>query len=155
MKISMTKDEIRKYISCKYQGLNVTEAYLETTFFYNPEMKLPRGVYFATIKEVDGPNDKSSNLNRNAVFRLSIGIGDQEYLKLFGQRPKRPAKGKIIDGDWDFSQLNVLTPHPIYGWLGWVAINNPQGENLIKAFEFIDTAYNNAILKFNKRKEIA
>lgn len=150
----MTKEEIIRYISLKYQGLNVTEAYLEKTFFYNPEMKLPRGIYFATLKEVDGPNDKSSNLNRDGVFRLSIGIGDKEYLKLFGQRPKRPTKGKIIDGNWDFCELNILTPHPIYGWLGWVAINNPQEENLIKAFELIDIAYSNAVLKFNKRKEI-
>jgi hypothetical protein len=53
-------------------------------FFYNPDNSLPKGIYFATIKESDGPNDKASNLDREGVFRLSIGIGKKNYQSLFG-----------------------------------------------------------------------
>ena len=35
---------------------------------------LKRGIYFCTIKEKDGDNDKASNLHRYAVFRVNFGI---------------------------------------------------------------------------------
>ena len=37
-------------------------------------MTLPNGVYFCTLKENNGANDKASELDRDGVFRLSIGI---------------------------------------------------------------------------------
>jgi hypothetical protein len=43
-------------------------------FFITHIKILPKGIYFATIKEKDGPNDKASELNRANVYRLSTGV---------------------------------------------------------------------------------
>ena len=68
-----------------------------------------------TIKEKDGANDSSSNLNRDSVFRLNIGISKNTFTKLFNYIPRRPLAGKTIDMSYDFSKLNYLMPHPVYG----------------------------------------
>lgn len=78
---------------------------------------MPRGVYFATIKESNGQNDKASNLDRDGVFRLSFSLSNKRYKMLFGTKPKRVVKGYIVDTEDDFTKLNILTPHPIYAWM--------------------------------------
>lgn len=74
---------------------------------------------------VDGPNDKSSNLDRDGVFRISFNIPKDEYVKMFGEKPKRPRKGITVNVDYDFSQRNKLMPHAVYGWMNWVMILSP------------------------------
>lgn len=106
-------------------GVTIVETWGETSFFYNPGHRFKRGAYFATIKDVDSENDKASNLSREGVWRLNMGICKQTYRNLFGPPPPRPAKGHVIDGPWDLTALDTLTPHPIYGWMNWVAILNP------------------------------
>lgn len=101
------------------------DAWGETSYFYNPGRWLPRGAYFATVKDRDGANDGASALNRPGVWRLSMGVSTAAYVELFGSRPPRPPKGGVIAGDWDFRVLDVLTPHPIYGWMAWVAVLTP------------------------------
>jgi Family of unknown function (DUF6194) len=126
-----------------------TQTYGECTFFYNLNGKLPRGVYFVTIKDGDGPNDKASNLNRDGVYRVNIGVGKEVYEALFGLKPARPKKGGVIEANIDFTQLNEFTPHPIYAWLYWVAILSPDETTKEQVIEYIDTAYNLAQEKFN------
>ena len=70
-----------------------------------------------TIKEKDGDNDKSSNLDRHGVYRLNIGVSRNRFLKHFAEIPARPSKGGVIDMDYDFTQMGVLMPHPVYGWM--------------------------------------
>jgi hypothetical protein len=144
--------ELENLILNNYQGVIVTDAYKERSFFYNPDSSLPKGIYFATIKESDGQNDKSSSLDRENIYRLSIGIGKKNYEKLFGIVPTRPTKGGIIDYDFDFSILDVLMPHPIYAWMSWVAINNPSKQNLETVRYLLDISYQNVIAKFTKKK---
>jgi len=112
---------------------------------------LPNGVYFCTIKEKNGDNDKSSNLDREGIYRLSIGITKERYLSLFNDKPKRPVKGGIVDTGHDFTECNVLTPHPIYGWMSWVQILNPTESKLNELFELISEAHTKAVTKFNKK----
>ncbi len=148
----MTAKELENWILMNYQDIIVTDAYRERSFFYNPDSSLPKGIYFATIKESDGQNDKASNLDRDGIYRLSIGIGKKYYQNLFGNIPTRPAKGGIINYDFDFTELDVLMPHPIYAWLGWVAINNPTANNTDTVKHLLDISYQNVLLKFKKKK---
>lgn len=92
----------------------------ETSLFYNPGQALANGVYFCNVKQHDGPNDRASQLDRPGVFRLSIGLSQETYEALFGTRPPRPPKGGVVGLPYDFAALNELTPHPVYGWMGWV-----------------------------------
>jgi hypothetical protein len=148
----MNAKQLEHWILDNYQGVIVTDAYRERSFFYNPDGSLPKGIYFATIKESDGPNDKASNLDREGVYRLSIGVGKKQYQQLFDDVPKRPEKGEIVKLDFDFSATGMIMPHPIYAWLGWVCINNPDSENLDLLKHPLDISYQNVLAKFAKKK---
>ncbi len=108
-------------------------------------------MYFCTIKEKDGNNDKSQSLSKNGVFRLSIGISKGTYKNIFGEKPKRPAKGCIVETDQDLLTTNILMPHPIYAWMSWVCILSPSQDKFEEIYPLIIEAYNNAIGKFNKK----
>jgi len=122
-----TKD-IEKYILKNFEDVYPLDTWGEKSFFINPNKKLKRGTYFATIKEKDGDNDKSSNLDRDGVYRLNIGVSKELYLSMFNLIPKRPSKGQMIEGDYNFQELNAILPHPVYGWMSWVCILNPSKE---------------------------
>jgi hypothetical protein len=137
----MTQLKIENYILDTYSGIKVLDAYSERSFFYNPDNILPKGIYMATIKNRDGPNDKTSNIDREGVFRLNIGVSKTSYQKLFGEKPKRPLKGGKVDTGHDFTELNKITPHPIYAWLHWIAILNPEQDSLDYLQPILDETY--------------
>lgn len=105
-------------------------AWGEVSYFVNPEGRLKRGAYFATIKTTDGENDRASALHRDGVWRLNFGLSKADFVTLFGPPPTRPAKGHSIIGPWDLQALYTLTPHPVYGWMGWVAVLCPDAGQL-------------------------
>ncbi len=117
--------DIRQAILAGYGGVVPIATWGETSFFYNPSRALARGAYFCTLKDHDGENDRASALNREGVYRLSFGVAPTTYVRLFGARPTRPAKGGVVAGDWDFTALDRLMPHPVYAWMGWLSILNP------------------------------
>ena len=79
-------------------------------------------------------------------------MGKKQYQQLFGDVPKRPAKGEIVELDLDFSTTGMIMPHPIYAWLGWVCINNPDIEKLDLLKHLLDISYQNVLAKFAKKK---
>ncbi|WLP93817.1 DUF6194 family protein [Psychrobacter sp. M13] len=137
-----------------FGGVKPKTSWGETSLFYNPDNILPNGVYFCTIKEQDGDNDSASNLNRESVFRLSLGVGKEVYIEVFGATPKRPAKGETVDIEQDFSQLNLLMPHPIYAWMGWICINSPTNDSFAKMTKYIELSYNRAVKSYLKNKKV-
>ncbi len=93
-------------------------AWGDSFFFFDPDRRLEgsRKFPFATIVIKDyGDFDNASNLNRPGVFRLNLGVSKQTYESLFAD-----------DGaPRDFTQLDVLLPHPVYGKNHWVCVLNP------------------------------
>ena len=124
----------------------------ETALFYNPGRTLPKGVYFCTFKEHNGENDRASVLTRDGVFRVSIGVSHETYVARFGTRPARPAKGGVVNTGHDFAALDVLTPHPVYAWMGWVQILSPTASSYAEIRPLIEEAYRLAIAKFGARQ---
>ncbi len=147
----MQVEDIIKKVEHDFEGVIPKSSWGETSLFYNPGRMLPNGVYFCTLKEKNGENDKASGLNRKGVFRLSIGIAKETYEQHFGGRPKRPPKGGIIDTTHDFAALNELMPHPIYGWMSWVQVLNPSKPTFESLLPLIAEAHSNAVIKFNKK----
>ena len=145
----MTPKEIINQITSNFEGVVPKTSWGETSLFYNPGKALPNGVYFCTIKEKDGDNDKSSDLAREGIYRLSIGISKETYEEKFGSKPKRPAKGCIVDTGHDFTDVNVITPHPIYAWMSWVCVLSPSTKTFAKVSPLIEEAHGNAVLKFD------
>ena len=144
----MKPDEILQYCLKQLPGTVLVESWGERGIFYNPDGKLKRGVYVLTIKEYDGENDSSSNLDRENIFRVNIGIRKDTFRRLFGEIPQRPPKGGVVDMAYDFTQINEIMPHPVYAWMGWICVLNPTVKTfsdwqtlLMESYEFAKEKY--------------
>jgi hypothetical protein len=153
--ILMESSSIARYITDTFTGICPVVAWGETSFFYNPGKALPRGIYFATLKDKDGQNDRASQLNRPPVFRLNLGVSKPTYRALFGSLPTRPAAGGVVDTGHDFTALDVLLPHPVYGWMAWVCVLNPSSATFDRVKPLLEEAYGLAVAKFGKRVAVA
>jgi hypothetical protein len=99
--------------------------------------------------------DQASDLNRSSVYRLNIGISKQTFLSLFGSKQPRPGAGdtpESVDSKYDFSALDQLMPHPIYGNMYWVCVLNPSDATFQEVVQpLIAEAYKMAVVRENKR----
>ena len=148
----MTPDEVLKYCLETLEWTVLVDSWGEQGVFYNPDGKLKRGIYILTVKEKDGANDKSSKLDRKDVYRVNLGIRRNSFSKIFGAIPARPAKGCVVNMDYDFSSINTLLPHPVYAWMGWICILNPSKECFDELKPLIQEAYACAKEKYKRRK---
>lgn len=146
-------DEILRYCLENLEGSILLESWGEKGIFYNPGNVLKRGVYILTVKEKDGDNDKGSNLNRENIYRVNLGIRRDTFIKLFDTLPKRPGAGEMVDMDYDFSVLDQLLPHPVYAWMGWICVLSPSSDTFQTMKPYIQEAYEYAKEKFAKRKK--
>ena len=121
----MNEAAINGYLAANFAGLQVNAAEGVTSFAYNPESVPAAGVYFATLKSKDDPNDDVSELSRPSVFRLNLGVTEATYQRLFGPVPPRPGDDGLIETTHDFAELDRLMPHPVYAYLAWVCVLNP------------------------------
>ncbi|MDE6585744.1 MAG: hypothetical protein K2K80_03590 [Clostridia bacterium] len=148
----MTADEIIKYCLENLEGVVLVNSWGERGIFYNPQNKLKRGVYILTVKEKDGENDGSSNLDRDGIYRVNLGVRKQTFLNAFKSVPARPAKGGVVDMAFDFTATDKILPHPVYGWMSWICCLNPSDETFEKLKPLIAEAHAYAKEKFEKRK---
>lgn len=89
-------------------------------FYFAPDGQVPsREQPYATIVTKDYPDDSLSDLNHPGRWRLNIHVGSTAFHELTGESPRGEA------GDWDFSAVDVVLPHPTYRAQGWVAIVTP------------------------------
>jgi hypothetical protein len=147
----MDGSSIAQCVTSTFAEIHPVSAWGETSFFYNPNRKLPRGIYFATLKDKDGENDRASNLRRPGVFRLNIGISKPTYRSLFGPQPARPIAGGVVDTGHDFTAMDQLLPHPVYGWMSWISVLNPSVDTFNTVKPLLSEAYDLAVGKFAKR----
>jgi hypothetical protein len=147
----MNLTAVVEHINSTFADIHPVAAWGETSFFYNPGCKLPRGIYFATVKDKDGDNDRASRLHRPDVYRLNIGISKSTYRTFFGPAPARPAAGGVVDTGHDFMALDQLTPHPVYGWMSWVSVLNPSAATFETVKPLLAEAHGLAVAKFAKR----
>jgi hypothetical protein len=134
-----------------FPGLAPKRSWGETSLFYNPDGSLPHGVYFSTVKQQDGVNDKASSLDRPGVFRLSFGLPAGDYEALFGPRPARPAKGGCVATGHDFTAVDELMPHPVYGWMGWVQILSPSRRSFAEIQPLLSAGYESVVQKYTRQ----
>ncbi len=146
----MNQEDILKYCLSNLKDVFLVESYGEQALFYNPDQRLKRGIYILTIKDKDGPNDKASDLNRDGVYRLNIGIRKTTFQTLFKELPKRPKAAEVVNMEYDYTVLNQILPHPVYAWMGWISILNP--ENIKEIEPYILEAYAYAKEKFGGKK---
>jgi hypothetical protein len=136
----------------RFNHLSVKRTWGETSLFFNPKGASAHGSYFVTIKESDGENDKASSLDRDDIFRVSFGISRNSYEALFGPKPPRPFKGGVVETGHDFTQTNLLMPHPIYAWMNWLQVLNPSQETWNSNQNLIQESYELSKARLAKRK---
>ena len=120
---------ITRYITSALDGVDVTTALDASFFFYDPGHGLPvdQRLPFATLVTND-EHDQASDLNRPGLFRLNVGVSAETFRSLFGELP--PSKGGPYEPltGYDFTVLDTLLPHPVYGRLHWLCVLNPSPE---------------------------
>ena len=143
----MDQEKISDYISRTFEGVDVVVASKEngapeiawgdSFFIYDPNRDLPetRRFPFATIvtKNYTG-FDELSDLDRPGVFRLNIGVSKQTFDTLFGD-----------GGEHDFTTLDRLMPHPLYGSNHFVCILNPSDDSFESVKPLLSEAYDIAV----------
>lgn len=141
----MNEESITQYINDTFDGIHSVSAMGATFFFYDPDGKFP----FATIVTTD-EHDQASNLSRPSVFRLNIGISKATYHSLFG--PQTSSDSDSSDSGYDFTALNQLMPHPVYGKMYWVCVLNPSVATFESVVQpLLAEAYSRDVSKYAKR----
>jgi hypothetical protein len=138
----MDEPSILQYIADTFAGIQIVPADGNTFFFHDPERKFP----FATLVTKDD-YDNVSNLSRPGVFRLNIGVGRPTFLELF------PPSAESGEPAHDFTALDRLMPHPVYGGMFWVCVLNPGDETFEKTVRpLLAEAYDLAVARLARRE---
>jgi Family of unknown function (DUF6194) len=123
---ALSPDEILDELIAWDSDLNVERYWGERSLFLNPGDERPLGTIWVSIKDHDGENDRSSNLDRDGVYRLSFQLSRDAYNRRFGAPPTRPPKGGIVEiPGYDPTRLDLFMPHPVYVWMRWVMSLSP------------------------------
>jgi len=118
------------------ENVQQSEAYGYAFFFFGDDHRLP----FVTIANTDAEYDNVSNLNRDGVFRVNIGVSKETFKTLIGE----------VGSDIDYSVLNTFLPHPDYAPQHFICILNPSGENVEATRKLIEEAHAIATNRFNR-----
>jgi hypothetical protein len=133
---------ITRYIVDTFGGVDVVSAMDAFFFFYDPGRDLPldRRLPFATIVTTD-EHDQASDLNRAGVFRLNVGVSRETFRSLFGELP--PSQGGPYEPltGYDFTALDTVLPHPVYGRLHWLCVLNPGTKSFERVKPLLAEAY--------------
>lgn len=143
----MDEAAIIRYIAETFDGVEVVEASEDSFFMYDPGHLIPvnRRFPFATLVTGDR-HDTVSNLDRPGVFRLNIGVGKETFRSLFGAE-ESPADSGGTAGDYDFTALDRLMPHPVYGRMYWSCVLNPGEATWPMAQALLAEAYEMAVAR--------
>ena len=137
----MDETSVREYIVRTFAGVDVVEAMGASFFSYSGDDKFP----FATLVTGD-EHDQASNLSRPSVFRLNVGVSKQTFQSLFGPGSADSDEAGADDG-YDFTALDRIMPHPVYGKMYWVCVLNPSEETFKAVQELLAEAYDMAVRK--------
>jgi Family of unknown function (DUF6194) len=135
----MDEASIREYLVTSFPDIGVTDASGDSYFFTDPEKKFP----FATLVTSDA-HDQVSDLSRPGVFRLNIGVSKQTFGNLFGL-------DRADTGGYDFTALDRIMPHPVYGKMYWVCVLNPSAGTFETVKGLLAEAYEAGMLRRPKQ----
>lgn len=98
-------------------------------YFVGSDHYLP----FVTIGYADNEGDAVSNLNREGVFRVNIGVKPETFKSMFPHF-------KSVD-EYDYTALDTFMPHPHYASYGYICILNPSQTHEEQVKQYILEAY--------------
>jgi hypothetical protein len=134
----MNQTDVEAFV-VSLENVQHTENFGYLFFFVGDDHRLP----FVTIATTDNDFDDVSNLNREGVFRVNIGLSKETFKKLIDQTGAEPV---------DYSVLNVFLPHPDYAEQHFVCILNPAGENVETTKKLIMEAHSIAATRLQRKR---
>lgn len=141
----MNETSVVEYITGAFDSVDTVTVDGNLFFSYNPGRVLPEDhgfLPFATLMTND-LNDQVSNLEREDIYRLNIGLKKETFMTLFGTPTPRT--------DYDFTALDQLMPHPVYGQMFWVCVLNPSDATFQAVKPLLEEAYTLTVTKHTKR----
>jgi hypothetical protein len=146
----MDEAALTRYITETFAGVDLVVSSGNTFYFNNADPTVPPDHRFPFVTLVTNDEyDQFSNLNRPDVYRLNIGVSKQTYRALFGAPPARD--GAAEDGGHDFTALDQVMPHPVYGRQYWVCVLNPSATTFQDAVQpLLAEAYDQAVGKHTR-----
>jgi hypothetical protein len=153
----MNEFEMSQYITRTFEGVDVVTVSDNSFFFYNPDTDVPPDHRFPFVTLMTNDlNDQFSNLNRPSIYRLNIGISKQTFRSLFGDIALPSVKESTTlssehQSAYDFTALDQIMPHPVYGSMFWVCVLNPGEETFdTKVRQLLAEAYDMAVGKHKR-----
>jgi len=142
----MEQEAVSRYIAATFDGIDIVEADGNAFFFYEPSGETPpdHRFPFATLVAND-LYDQFSNLDREGAFRLNVGVSRQTYEGLFGAKAARSDTADSATANYDFTALDTIVPHPVYGSMFWVCVLNPSAETFEAIKPLLAEAYARAV----------
>ena len=104
----MNQSEVEAFVA-GLENVQREDSYGYAMYFVGDDHMVP----FVSIADSDNEYDAVSNLNRDGVYRVNIGVGRATYDSLFGDRE--------VEGI-DFTAINVFLPHPQYAKQNFICI---------------------------------
>ncbi len=154
----MNEADISRYVTEAFEGVDVVVDAGNSFFFYNPDSNVPPDHRFPFVTLVTSDlYDQFSNLNRPSVFRLNIGIGKQTFRSLFGDPARSSGSDSaqisgVNGSSSDFTALDQVMPHPVYGRMYWVCVLNPSDETFeTQVRTLLAEAYELAVSKYKRQ----
>ncbi len=135
----MTQDEVEEFVA-ELENVQRVENFGYSFFFVGDDHRLP----FVTIANSDNDFDNVSNLNRDGVFRVNIGVSKETFKSLIAESSSEPV---------DYSVLDVFLPHPHYSRQHFVCILNPSNENVEATKKLIVEAHSIAAARLQRKAE--
>ncbi|RYE88351.1 MAG: hypothetical protein EOP19_01660 [Hyphomicrobiales bacterium] len=113
-------------------------------FMFRPEVMpdVDRRMPLATLVS-SNRYDEASDLDREGVYRLNIGLSKETFRDLFGDG----------GGDLDHATLDRLLPHPVYANSYWMCVLNPSEATWERVKPLLEEAYDVAAGRFRRRKD--
>ena len=131
----MDEQDVVAWISA-LPGIEIVDDQGDHYFFADPTQPANNRLPFATVMTADR-YDQFSGLDRPGVYRLNIGVRPATYRALFGPTPfpQDPAAS-----GHDFTALDTVMPHPVYGSMFWLCVLNPSAETFTDVQPLLEEA---------------
>ena len=109
--VEPTWDTVVAYITETWPETDVVQALNAWFFSLDAEKHWPN---YATLVTTD-EHDEASNLSRQGVFRLNMGVDRETFERVAGEAGQNP----------DYTAFDRVLPHPVYAAQRWICIVNP------------------------------
>jgi hypothetical protein len=126
-------------------------AWGDTFFYYAPDGVIPSATQpFATIVTKNYPGDETSRLERPDVFRVNMAAGREAFIAHVGRAPRDADPEAAADAPSP-DALDAVIAHPVYGSLGWLAVNSPGPATASEVRRLLEQAHDLARARYLRR----